>query len=98
MSNRTANATRNGSTNSNGGVDVAELQRKLAALEAENAKLKTPTPLRMKVSEKGAISLYGLQSRFPVTLYAKQWERIADHMPTILQFIKDNETALSRKD
>jgi hypothetical protein len=31
--------------------------------------------ISVKVSEKGALSVYGLQ-RFPVTLYAEQWEQL----------------------
>src|SRR5687768_8477149 len=35
-----------------------------------------PRALTCKVSEKGGLSVYGLQARFPVTLYAGQWERL----------------------
>ena len=31
----------------------------------------------MKVSEKGAVSIYGM-GRFPVTLYKEQWLRLLD--------------------
>ena len=49
-------------------------EQKLARLEAENKALReqvekrTTAQLRLKVSEKGGLSLYGL-GRFPVTLY-----------------------------
>ncbi len=33
--------------------------------------------LYCKVSEKGAVSVYGLQ-RMPVTLYMEQWDRLLD--------------------
>ena len=52
-------------------------------------------PLMCKVSEKGAVSVYGLQ-RMPVTLYAAQWERLAPFIPTLLAFIKAHPE-LSRK-
>jgi hypothetical protein len=52
--------------------------------------------LRCKVSEKGAVSVYGLQ-RMPVTLYMEQWGRLLDFADNIRQFIKDNEGDLSRK-
>jgi hypothetical protein len=44
---------------------------KIEALKAENAKLKQAQTARIsfKVSEKGAVSLYGL-GRFPVRLYS----------------------------
>src|SRR5262249_34513867 len=32
--------------------------------------------LKFKVSGKGAVSVYGLNARFPVTLYADQWARL----------------------
>ena len=53
--------------------------------------------LYCKVSEKGAISIYGLQ-RMPVTLYVEQWERLLEFADTIKQFMADNATALKRKE
>jgi hypothetical protein len=52
--------------------------------------------LYAKVSEKGAVSVYGLQ-RMPVTLYAGQWERLVEFVPQISEFIKANDKLLSRK-
>ena len=40
--------------------------------------------LTFKISEKGGVSVYGLNSRFPVTLYAEQWVRVFQHMSGIL--------------
>ena len=51
--------------------------------------------LSCKVSEKGALSVYGLQ-RMPVTLYAEQWERLLGFAEDIKGFIA-NHPALSRK-
>jgi hypothetical protein len=68
---------------------IAELQAKLAAQSA-------PKALTMKVSEKGALSIYGL-GRFPVTLYRGQWERLMVAKPTIEAFIKANDTLLAVK-
>lgn len=53
--------------------------------------------LYCKVSEKGAVSVYGLQ-RMPVTLYMEQWERLLGFAEEIRQFIKDNDGKLKRKD
>ena len=53
--------------------------------------------LYCKVSEKGAVSVYGLQ-RMPVTLYMEQWERLVAFNAEIQQFIKDNESKLKRKE
>lgn len=53
--------------------------------------------LYCKVSQKGAVSVYGLQ-RMPVTLYAEQWERLLDFGDHVREFIKDNDAGLNRKD
>jgi hypothetical protein len=56
-----------------------ELQAQLDAMIAENQALKAKAAARakitLKVSEKGAVSIYGV-GRFPVTLYKSQAERI----------------------
>ena len=53
--------------------------------------------LTLKVSDKGAVSLYGL-GRFPVTLYGTQWERLLSEKERIADFLKDNASLLSTKD
>ena len=52
--------------------------------------------LYCKVSEKGAVSVYGLQ-RMPVTLYLEQWGRLLDFSDEIRNFIKENDSKLKRK-
>jgi hypothetical protein len=52
--------------------------------------------LYCKVSQKGALSVYGLQ-RMPVTLYVEQWERLLDFSDEIREFIKENNSELKRK-
>ena len=72
----------------------AELER----LRQENAALKkgASTGIRMKVSEKGAVSIYGM-GRFPVTLYKEQWLRLLDMADEIRAFIKENDAKLKTK-
>jgi hypothetical protein len=53
-------------------------------------------PLRCKVSEKQAVSIYGLQ-RMPVTLYVEQWERLIAFVPQLQEFCTANASKLSRK-
>jgi hypothetical protein len=53
--------------------------------------------LYCKVSEKGAISIYGLQ-RMPVTLYVEQWERLLDFADEVRKFMTENDSKLKRKD
>ena len=50
-----------------------DLKAELERLRSENAALKkgSSNAVRMKVSEKGALSVYGM-GRFPVTLYKEQ--------------------------
>ena len=50
----------------------------------------------MKVSEKGAVSIYGM-GRFPVTLYKEQWLRLLDMATDIRAFIAANEAKLKAK-
>lgn len=82
-----------------------EILQKVASGEItpdEAAKLiKTTAPPRgslyCKVSEKGAISIYGLQ-RMPVTLYVEQWERLLAFADEIKAFMKENDSKLKRKE
>lgn len=53
--------------------------------------------LYCKVSQKGAISVYGLQ-RMPVTLYVEQWERLLGFAETIQGFLKEHDAELKRKE
>ena len=54
-------------------------------------------PLSMKVSEKGALSIYGM-GRFPVTLYKEQWLKILGMADEIKDFIQANDAALKSKE
>lgn len=75
----------------------AQMKAELARLQAENAKLKAGKPLSMKVSDKGALSVYGL-GRFPVTLYKSQWIKLLAYADAIRKFIQDNEAVLKEKE
>ena len=55
-----------------------------------------PRQLSMKVSVKGALSVYGL-GRFPVTLYRGQWERLIAASTDISAFIEANAATLTVK-
>jgi hypothetical protein len=69
----------------------AEMERLRAENEALKAKLSRPTTI--KVSEKGAVSVYGL-GRFPVTLYKEQWVKLLSMTDDIKKFIAENESRL----
>lgn len=74
--------------------DMAAL---IPALLAKLEAAQKPKALTFKVSEKGALSIYGL-GRFPVTLYIGTWEKLFNHRNEIMAFAKDNAKLLSRKD
>jgi hypothetical protein len=75
-----------------------DLKAELERLRAENERLKQRggRATSMKVSEKGAVSVYGL-GRFPVTLYKEQWARLLDMADDIRVFIKENDAKLKSK-
>jgi hypothetical protein len=78
---------------------VEEMQAELERLKRENAQLKSVAAqgLRMKVSEKGGLSVYGLNARFPITLYPEQWLRLLDTGDAIRDFIEANRASLKWK-
>lgn len=75
------------------------LMAELEKLKAENAALKQSSSrgISLKVSQKGAVSLYGM-GRFPVTLYKEQWLKILDISDGIRKFIEDNNAQLKEKE
>ena len=77
--------------------DPKAMAEELERLEAENEQLKAKRKgageIYFKVSEKGALSVYGL-GRFPVTLYKEQWERLLLKLEDLKSFIKENESKL----
>ena len=76
-----------------------DMKEELERLRAENERLKKRSSkgVTMKVSEKGALSVYGL-GRFPVTLYKEQWQRLLDMAEDIRSFIEENQGTLKSKD
>lgn len=78
-----------------------EMKAELERLRKENEALKSQKQkagqFSMKVSEKGAVSIYGM-GRFPVTLYQEQWLKLLEHAEEIRTFIRDNEGKLKKKE
>jgi hypothetical protein len=86
-------------------MNKEEILAKLAAQEItadqaskmlDDLEQKKRGSLYCKVSQKGAVSVYGLQ-RMPVTLYLEQWERLLDFADEIRKFIQQHEAELKRK-
>jgi hypothetical protein len=78
-----------------------DVESELARLRAENQQLKTQQrssgTLTFKVSEKGAVSVYGL-GRFPVTLYQEQWDKLIGRIDDLKRFLEENRDRLKKKE
>ena len=76
-----------------------DLKAELEQLRKENAALRKEfvSGIRLKVSAKGAVSVYGVR-RFPVTLLKEQWLRLLDRSSDIRAFIAANKAQLKAKD
>ncbi len=72
----------------------AELERLRA--ENEALKAKVTKERRLKVSEKGGVSIYGIR-RFPITFYADEWDILLGMEDEIRKFIAENESGLKRR-
>ena len=80
---------------------LARLQAGELSVEQASKLLEEEKPKRgqlyCKVSEKGGLSVYGLQ-RMPVTLYVEQWQRLLAFADEIKAFIAENDARLKRKE
>ena len=76
-----------------------DLQKELERLRNENAALKAGRRgnVTFRISEKGAVSVYGL-GRFPVTLYQEQWDKLLDAADDLRAFINANRERLKKKE
>ena len=75
-----------------------DMKAEIERLRAENEALKASRSSgSLRVSEKGAVSVYGL-GRFPVTLYKEQWEKLLGMSDQIRQFISQNDHLLKKKE
>ncbi len=72
----------------------AEIERLRAENEGLKAKQRRET--RLQVSQKGAVSLYGIR-RFPVTFYADEWETVLGMADEVRAFIAEHANELKRK-
>ena len=71
-----------------------ELKAKLEQLERKQTRQRGE--LEFRVSEKGAVSVYGM-GRFPVTLYYEQWVRLLEAAPQLKEFLEENKPKLKLK-
>lgn len=68
-----------------------ELQKEIERLKAENEALKSKSgrELRLQVSAKGGVSLYGIR-RFPITFYKEEWDQILGMSDDIKSFLAEH--------
>jgi hypothetical protein len=71
-----------------------ELKAQLAELETKQQRTGS---ISFKVSDKGAVSVYGL-GRFPVTLYYEQWIKLLDRGQDLRGFLEESKLKLRLKD
>jgi hypothetical protein len=68
---------------------------RIKRIEAKaKAQAAAPKALSCKVSPKGAVSVYGLNTQWPITLYTGQWDRLFAYVETIKAFIAENKAAV----
>ena len=79
-------------------MSADDLRKLTASLLVKLEEAQKPRALTFKVSEKGAVSVYGLNAQFPTTLYLQQWERLFAARQQIMDFIKANRHLLKTKE
>lgn len=77
-------------------VQLSEMSREELIAKIAAMQVASQRKLTLKVSEKGALSLYGM-GKFPVTLYRSQWERLLNEADAIKAFISANSNLLATK-
>jgi hypothetical protein len=81
------------------GIILQDLNNKSQAELLEiiaNMRKSASSKLTLKVSEKGALSVYGM-GRWPITLYRAQWERLFANREAVEAFIAANADRLATK-
>lgn len=80
--------------------EVKSLLNRIRELESQvsNPMGGLPRTPGLRVSPKGAVSMYGIHANFPVTLYPEQWDRVFEQQQLVDDFIAANKDVLNFKD
>ncbi|MGW8180162.1 MAG: hypothetical protein ACWGQW_15590 [bacterium] len=74
--------------------EVEEIRLEKEALLAELDALKKKRPVYLQVSEKGAVSIYGIR-RFPITLYKEEMNTVLGLEGEIRTFMAEHDSELA---
>ena len=89
------------SNNLNTGMTPEQLQKEFEKIQKRNAeleeKLKKQSTVSCKVSQKGALSIYGF-GKFPFTFYLSQWDKLMENLDGIKAFVEAHKSEFSVKD
>lgn len=77
-------------------ADLSKMTQAELIAMVQGLQAKAEQPIRCKVSEKGAVAIYGL-GRWPVTLYKSQFDRLDAAWDMVREFRKANDALLSAK-
>jgi hypothetical protein len=73
------------------------MRARIAELEAQVEETKAPKSYKLKVSQKGCVSLYNVR-KLPVTFYRNEWETIFAEAERIKAFIEAHKDELAVKE
>lgn len=77
--------------------NLNEMSREQLIAQIAAMRVATERKITLKVTDKGGVSMYGL-GRFPVTLYASQWDKLIANIDAVRAFVDTNRALLSTKD
>ncbi len=76
----------------------SQLLKEIEELKSKGVNPRGSRITKLKVSDKGGLSLYGMTYPFPITHYVEHWEVIFANRERIEKFMADNASKFSRKD
>jgi hypothetical protein len=74
-----------------GAMNIDDASKALAALDPPGGRM------WCKVAPSGGLSVYGMTTKWPTTLYVEQWERLIAFIPEIQAFAKKHASEFSKK-